>query len=220
MSIKPGSSILNFTSNSGNGSVYIDELSYTELFQNFDRLEYSNRRLREAPTTTGALPLIVTGFGNQPIQLLTTCTGDVPRPLGPDDANIAAIKQRWNIFRFTIKGAINNQSVVDILYNLNLNHLIRLNAFDLYLGELSMDLSITYLETVLQPLTFALLTTTDLTLSGPVLDTTYSNLLLSEFSAIAEYEAPISGSAGSTVLYSFTATIESRTLNAQGPLGT
>lgn len=216
MPIKPDAALITTSA----GTVYVDEVSYTEALQNFDRLEYSNARLRSAPTLTGATPLIVQGFGNQPIQLLTTCTGDLPRPLGPDDANIGNIKKRWDIKRWTLKGNINTYATVNSLYTTHVAHLKLLNGFDLYLGELNMELSINYLQNTLQPITFANLTTTSFTMSGNVLGGSYSNLLISQFDAIAEYEAALpDGSGNSTVLYSFTATIENRVLDTQGPIG-
>lgn len=222
MPIRPQESVIayaNSLSPTVSGLLYIDELTVSEVFQNFDRLEFSNVKLREAPTATGAKPLIVQAFGNQPIQLLTTCTGDVPRPLGPDDSNISLIKQRWNITRYTLRGAANTYTDVFNLMNVHQSHLVHLNAFDLYLGELSMDLSIGYITGTLQELTFSNITTTGFALAGNVLGGTLTNLLISSFDADAMYDSPLNdGSGNSTVLYGFTATIENRTLNVQGPL--
>lgn len=219
MPLLPPESAITYSGGTGSGTVYVNEVTLTEAYQNFDRLEFSNAKLRDAPTSTGAKAMIVPAFGNQPIQLLTTCTGDVPRPLGPDDSNIANIKKRWNIQRFTIRGAANNFTDVGNLLNTFQTHLVLLNGFDLYLGELSMDLSITYITTTLQALTFSGITGTGFTIAGKALGGTYNNMLITAFEGDAMYEAPLNdGSGNSTVLYGFTATIENRTLNSQGPV--
>lgn len=214
--IKPGSSPITYSSSAGSGTIYVDSIEKTIVFQNFDRLEFSNRKLQEALTTTGSRALIVEGFGGQPIQLLTTCTSDVPRPLSPDDNGVYQIKQRFNISRYTIKGACNQSTdISNFLQTLN-SHLILLNRFDLYLGELSMNLSINFLE-VLQTATFSFLTSTDLSLTSNIFGGAISNLLLTEFTQDVEYEAPNPGTGGgSQILSTFTATMENRTISAQG----
>ena len=223
MPIKPSATVLSYTSTGiGSGYLYVNEITGTNAVQPFQRLEFSNPKLRSAPTSTGALPLIVQSFGNQPIQLLTTCTGDVPRPLGPDDANISNIRQKFNITRWQIRGAAN--SVNDIqnqLQNTFYNHLALLNKFDTYLAELQMELSIGYLTTTLQALTFSYLTSTGLSLSGNALGfgtsgaTTINNLLMTAFEYGVEYEAPIPGTANSTVLQDFSMTVEQRTIASE-----
>lgn len=219
MAIRPDSSPISYSGNAGSGTIYVNSVKKTYIEQDFDRLEFSNKKLLEAPTTTGALPLIVQGFGNQPIQLLTTCTGDIPRSLSPDDANISAIKKRWNITRYSIEGGSNSYTDVNNLLNELEAHLTILNGFDLYLGELSMFLSINYLEGTLQPLTFSTLTSTDLSISGKALQGTISNLLLTEFTWDCDYESPTPGNPStSQTLYSFSATFENRVLNSAGPL--
>ena len=219
MPIKPGSSPIifnNTTSPVASGTIYVDSVDYTEVFQNFDRLENSNPRLRAAPTLTGALPMIQQAFGNQPIQFLTVCTGDRARPLGPDDANIAAIKQRFNIIRYTIKGAVNATTPVNNLFSIFQTHLGLLDQFDLYLQVLQMEISIGYLEDNLQPYNFTYLTTTGLSLTSNIFGGTISNLLLTEFTPGVAYEAPIPGSPGSSqVLVDFTATFENRTVSSR-----
>jgi hypothetical protein len=220
MAIKPGSTPIAYNSvGVGSGIVYCDEIMMTTALQNYDRSEFSAPRLRSAPTSTGALPLIVQAFGNQPVQLVTTCTGDAPRPLGPDDSNITAIKQRFGIQRFTLKGIGTVTDIQNHLMNTFATHLGLLNKFDLYLAELQMELSITYLES-LQSQTFSYLTSTGLSLSGNALGssapTTLNNLLMTALEMDVMYEAPTPGSSTSQILQGFTMTVEQRVISAQG----
>jgi hypothetical protein len=220
MPIKPGNTPITYSSSNGSGILYVNTCGLTEVFQNFDRLEYSYKRLRDAPTDSGALPLIVTAFGNQPIQLLTTCTGDVPRPLTPDNVNnnIDNIKKRWNILRYTITGGCNTFTDVENLRAQLEEDLTTLNGFDLYLAELNMDVSVTYLE-ALQALTFSNIITTNLSLTSNLFDGTISNLLLTEFTWDAEYESTNAASVGGyTTLYGFSATLQNFTYATQGPI--
>lgn len=219
MPIKPGSSPISFTvvTSGVSGTLYCNDISFTRVIQNFDRTEFSNARLRAAPTTTGATPLIVPAFGNQPVQLLTTCTDDVPRPLTPDDDNIANIKQRFNIIRYVIQGAVSAGADVSNLYTVWADHIIRLNRFDLHLAKLQMDLSIDYI-TGMQGADFNYLTSTGLTFTGNALGgTPLTNMLITDYVIGVEYEARLpDGSGNSTVLYDFQLTIENRTITPQG----
>src|SRR5690242_8519248 len=101
MPILPRESLVTVISSGASSTLYADEVQYTFVTEPFDRVEFSNEKLRAAKTSNGAVPLIVTTFGGLPIQLGIVCTGDSPRPLTPDDANAANIKQRFNIDRFT-----------------------------------------------------------------------------------------------------------------------
>jgi hypothetical protein len=194
----------------------VDELSYTFLRQNFDRLEFSNVKLKEAPTSTGALPLIVTAFGGQLIQLASTCTNDSPRPLGPDDANIGNIKQCFNITRYTLRGAANTETDIGNLFQIWNYHCDLLNAFDLYLQELNMFVSYSFLVDTLQPLDFSYLTTTGVSMAGPALFQTENNLLISSFTGGVIYESQVPGGSNSTVLQDFEMVIENRVISSQG----
>jgi hypothetical protein len=197
--------------------MYCNDIQIVRALQNFDRTEFSNEKLRSAPTTTGATPLITTGFGNQPIQLLTTCTGDVARPLGPDDANIPLIKQRFNILRYEISGSANKLVDMIALYQMWADHAVRLNRFDLYLGEQNMNLSITHLTNVLQAQTFSYLTSTGLSLSGNAISGTVTNMLITNLQQGVEYEVPLTdGSGNSLILQDFKLTIENRVVTSQG----
>ena len=219
MPIRPGSSPLIYNSTVSptcSGTIYVDAIDYTEVFQNFDRLEYSNPKLREAHTSTGATPLIVQTFGNQPFQLLTTCTGDVPRPLGPDDTNIAFIKQRFNILRYTIKGAANVNTDVNNLFAVFQAHLQLLDQFALYLEELQMELSIGYLENNLQPYNFAYLINPTFSMTGNAIGGFVNYLIISEFAPSVAYEALLpDGSGDSAVFMDFSMIVNNYTVSSR-----
>jgi len=215
MAIRPGSTQISLIISGGTATLYADEITYTRDILDFDRLEFSNAKLRDAPTTTGAKPIILEAFGGQPIQLATTCTNDVIRPLGPDDNNISSIKQRFNIQRFTIKGAPSTTANTDLVYTQALTDQNLLNTFGLYQDELNMELSITYLES-LQSQTFSYLTTTSTSLTGPAINGTISNLLITEYTPDVAYEYQVAGGSTSVVARAFTLTLEQRTLTSRG----
>ena len=223
MAVKPGSTpitFINTVSPTVSGVLYCDDVSFTRTLQNFSRVEFDHAKLRTAPTTTGATPLIVQGFGNKPIQLLTTCTGDIPRPLTPMDSDYTSELQRFNINRYTITGAANPDTTIAALFSIWSDHAIRLNRFDMYLNVVNLEMSIDFLQNTLQPLTFSYLTSTNLTLSGPALSGSLTNMLITALDIGVEYEAPNISDSGatSTVLQSFTMTVENRTISSQGPL--
>lgn len=215
--VAPLGSILNFSWNGGanTAEIRIDDISTTFEVDEFARDEFNNDRLKAAPTTTGALPSIQQSWSNQPIQTSSSCSGDVPRPLGPNDSNVDAIKQKFNAISWDIKASPNLSSPVNSLYNLYTNHRQLLSKFKLHLEEASsMNLSITYLLG-LQSETFSYLTSTGLSMTGRAIDgQTYTDLLITSFSAITDYEVSQKGG-GYLVLKSFNMKIEKRAIFAQ-----
>lgn len=191
-------------------SLYADTVEREFIIEKFDRLENSNVKRREAPTTTGAKPLLGTTFGGKPIQLASTCTGDVIRPLGPDDDNINTIKRRFNITRYTIAGAPSYATQVDAIHALAIVHAQKLDRFDLHLEKLQMELSITKIET-LRSETFSFLLTTGLNLTGISIGGTLTSALIYRFTSSPAYLISSSGA----LVKDWTAVVDIRTDTAR-----
>lgn len=226
MPLLPQGAPLTFTqtanSYAGNFAVtlYVNEIKFETVTQAFDRPEFSNTRLRTAPTSTGAQPIIVTSFGNQPMQLAVTCTGDSPRPLVPDDANLNAIKQRFDIERFIIKGAPTLASDVDQLFGIQRTHKSLLAKFDAHLAIAgSSEVSYAYIVSTLQAENFAYLTNTGLVMSSPCLGgTDYGNCLLVSFQEDIAY-AVDNPDTSVTILKTFDLVVEHRTIQTAQNVG-
>lgn len=133
----------------------------------FDRLEFSNEKLRQAKNTNGSVPQYFQLFGGQVAQVQTSCNSGVQsRPLGPDDANIDNIKRRFDISRYKLSGFESYDSSVDNIHRIAIDHKILLNRFQAHLSIVqSLDLSYTQLITM-QGISFSYLTTTDVAMYG------------------------------------------------------
>ena len=188
----PSGALLTFTGSGAPISLFADSIDYDFVVEPFERLEFSNPKLRAAPTAIGSLPLIVTSFGGIPIQLASTCTGDVPRPLNPDDNNINSIKQQFNIDRYTIAGAPSLGSQVDLLYSISQDHLRRLSTFQLHIEMASMELSYPALLN-LQTQTYGYLTNTGLTVTSNALGGIVPRVLIQSFSPGVAYTTTSAG---------------------------
>lgn len=188
----PSGALLSFTGSGAAISLYADSIDYDFVVEPFERQEFSNPKLRSAPTASGALPMIVTSFGGKPIQLASTCTGDSPRPLNPDDSNINSIKQQFNIHRYTIAGAPSLGSQVDRLYTISQDHLKRLGTFQLHLEKASMELSYPVLI-LMQNVTFSYLTSPGLSVTSTALDGTIPRVLIQSFSPGVAYTTTSTG---------------------------
>lgn len=188
----PSGALLTFTGSGAAIHLYAAEIDYDFVVEPFERLEFSNAKLRSAPTASGALPMIVTSFGNKPIQLASTCTGDTPRPLNPDDSNINSIKQQFNIHRYTVSGAPSLGSEVDRLYTVSQDHLKRLGTFQLHLEKASMELSYPALI-ALQSQAFNYLTSPGLSVASTALDGTVPRVLIQSFSPGVAYTTTSAG---------------------------
>lgn len=189
-------------------SVYVDTVEYEFVVEPFDRVEYSNPKLRSAPTSSGAQPMIVNTFGNKPIQLASSCTGDSARPLIPDDSNINSIKQQFNIDRYTISGSPSVAAQVDALYTVAKAHIKLLSKFQLHLEKANMELSYTALV-AMQSETFSYLTSTGLDMTGASLGGTVSDVLITKFSPGVAYLISSSGS----MIKDWSMTVEVRTIS-------
>lgn len=205
MALSPRGSVIVFTIPA---SVYVDSVEYEFITEPFERQEYSNPKLRTAPTSSGATPMIVQTFGNKPIQLASACTGDSARPLIPDDANVNSIKQQFNIDRYTISGSPTPASAVDALYTAAKAHIKLLSKFQLHIEKASMELSYTALV-AMQSETFSYLTSTGLDVAGASLGGTIEDILITRFSPGVAFLTSSSGS----VIKDWSMTFEVRTIS-------
>lgn len=210
--MKPGASPITVSYSGGSASLYADDVLYTFVTEPFDRPEFSNEKLKAAPTTSGALPTIVYSFANTPLQLAASCAGDVPRPLNPDDSNIDSIKWRFDIQRYTIKGAPSAAAEVDKLFTQAAIGIKLLAKFQAHLATANMPVSYTKLVS-LQGDSFTYLTSTGVSLSGDSIGGTASNMLITECIPDVAYEVTTSGG-GKLLLKSFSLVIENRIINA------
>lgn len=145
MPIRPKGSLLYFPSLGIN--LVVDSCSYTLETEPFDRIEFSNDKLRAAKTDTGAKAIFVEVYGGQQIQFTTTCVGNTPVTPYPDDANIDNIKKRWDIKRYNIIGSTSLDSYVNILSYTAATHKGLLAKFQAHLATASgLDISVTELE--------------------------------------------------------------------------
>lgn len=213
MAIAPNESLVTFILAGASSILYVDEVGYSFVNEPFDRVEFSNDKLRAATTAAGATPLIQTNWTGQRIQLGIVCTGDSPRPLNSDDSNASNIKQRFNIERFTLNGAVSLASEVDEVRIIAEAHQKLLSKFQYHIAKGGMDIS--YLGLVaMQAETFSYLTSTGLTVTGPAIGTG-TNMLLSSFSTDVAYEVSLPTS-GSLVLQKWSAVVESRSITSLG----
>ena len=206
----PAGSLITFVNSGASSLLYADRVEREFLTEKFDRLEYSNAKLREAPTASGAKPIIVTTFGNKPIQLASTCTGDAARPLGPDDSNISNIKKRFNTTRYTITGSASLASSVDAVNTIYQTHAGYLDRFDLHLEKAQMELSYGALVN-LQSQNFSFLLSTGLSAVGVSIGGTLSDAIIVKYSSSPEFLITSSGAIAKT----WSMTLDIRTVTAR-----
>lgn len=207
MAITPKESQLTFILSGASSVVYADEIQYAFVTEPFDRIEFSNEKLRSATTTTGASPIIVNNWTGQRVQMGTICTADEPRPLTPDDANVDNIKRRWNIDRFTISGGVSLATQLDDITTIAIAHQKLLAKFNQHIAKGSMDISYTALK-AMQLISLNYLSTTGLTVTGPALGTA-NNVLIASWNTDVAYEVLLPGGS-SLVLQKWSAVLEVR----------
>jgi hypothetical protein len=217
MPIRPRGSLVVFTNGVDSYDVYVNEATREYDILDFDRLEFSNVKLRQAPNAAGGRPVIVNNIAGIPIQFLYGCASDEPRPLVPDDANLASIKQRFKIIRWKIKTDIMDYAFMDFLDGYNQAHKIDIDNFHFTLEVISSnELSYGELIGLQSGVSFNSLTTTPLSMSGNCLGSaiTPNNLLVRELSFGPEIE--VTTAAGSNLmLRSADITLEQWTLSSR-----
>lgn len=209
-------SAITFSTPSSTSSVFVEEVTLQAVYEPFTRSEFDVSKLRQAPTDNGSIPIIGQGIGGKPIQLGSACTGDTARPLGPNSlANTQNILQRFNIQRFTIKGAASYASEVFKLKAIADAHLRLLQQFD-YHVQVANSLEVSYNSLIaLQSETFSYLTTTGLTMSGIPVGGTYSNCLISQFEEGVLYTSEAMGVPSNEMIKEFSITVDLRTITSQ-----
>lgn len=202
MAIKPGGSTLTINGN----SVIVDDVVVSQEHQLFQRLEYSNNRIRTAKNSDGSSPIFIPLLGGRIVQLAATCGGSQSiRPLSPDSAD--SILKRFNITKYTLRGGSSLAINVNNLVTLAAAHQKLLARFEAHIQKAQMDISYTDLI-ALQAETFSYLTASGISMSGNALQGTVTNILVTQFTAPVEYEVPTPA----TVLKSWSAVIETRTI--------
>lgn len=190
--VAPRGSLITISGSGGPYQLYVNTAESEYIIEPFDRPEFSNAKLREAPTANGAKPLIVTSFGGKPIQLASTCTGDSPRPLNPDDDNINSIKQQFKIDRYTLTGVESLNSDVNGVNTIYKEHAGRINRFNFHQEKVGMELSYPALIN-LQSQSFWWLTNTGVIISGTCLGGSLTNCLIISFNPEVAYIYTSSG---------------------------
>lgn len=146
-------------------TVIADSVSYSFESEFFDRVEFSNERLRNAKNTDGSKPVFYDMFGGKVLQLSTSCgSANTVRPVTPDDANIDNIKKRWDIKRYKLSG-ISLDADINLIYQTGQAHKILLDRFLAHQAQAQMDISYTALV-AMQSETFSYLTTTSFAMYG------------------------------------------------------
>lgn len=144
----------------------VREVKYTFDVEFFERVEFSNEKLRAAKNVDGSKSIFIDLFGGKVVQFASTCnTYNTVRPIGPDDANVDDIKKRWDIRKYSLSGDVNNTGSVQTLQAYHQVHKTYLTRFQAHIQQSGMDLSYTALV-ALQAETFSYLTSTGLSIYG------------------------------------------------------
>lgn len=212
MSINPAGATLVIAG----ATLIVDTLSESYTFEPFDRLEFSNEKLRNAKTLCGEKRLLGETASGKPYQIVFDCMSDKTAvPLGPNsDTTFAQMKQKWKIRRWQATGAISENSNVSTLLTTAASHQVLLGNFQYYLARASGDIPYASLV-ALQSETFTYLTATGVSASGTALGGTISNVLITSATGNTELVIP-TNSAGTTHDYyrSWSVTFEQRTLHS------
>ena len=221
--IKPIGSVLTLVASASsiNVDLFVDSVNIGFATEAFQRQEWSNNRRNSAKNTQGATAMIMTAFGNIPVQVSSTCQGGFPvLDLTPDDDNIDRIRQQFNITRFSIQGASSLAVNVDQAQLIANDHKERLARFQKYLGELGMDISVDRIDELRQE-TFSYLTSTSASLAGNSLITQtnsvgyFNQILIVDFVQDVEYESKRADGTKQLVK-SWSGTFEVRTITVEG----
>ena len=186
----PEGSTLIVTNGLSSATVIVGDISYTTLYQPFDRIEFDNNKLRDARAATGERRIIIEMLGGKPAQILTTCVSDTAVPLVPNSNTVFNnMAQRFDIIRWTVTGAISDADDVNYLYSIAEAHQALLAQFDAHIKQGSSDTSYEILIT-LQSENFSYLTTTGITAAGSCLESTVSNVLLTNIVVNNSFSIP------------------------------
>lgn len=211
--MQPEGATLIISTGLSSSTVIVGDISYTNVYQPFDRMEFDNTRLREARAATGERRIIIELLGGKPAQILTSCADDTAVPLIPNSTTtFNLVAQRFNINRYSITGAISTAANVNLLYSLASSHQKLLAKFDAYLKRSTGDISYADLVT-LQSETFNYLTTTGISASGTCLESTVNNILITSINVDNSFSIPMFNG-GNEFYKNYSITFESRTLSS------
>ncbi len=212
MAILPGSSLLTFTFGSSSFDTYVDEVSLQYTIETFIRSEFLHERLREVPLTDGTLPIVNRNIANTPHQQILSCSADFARPLGPTTlSNFNSAHQRFNIQRYSIKGAPTLSTNLVQLAVKAFAHRKLLNNFEYHLAKSNGDIGRSNLVS-LQDETFSYLTNTSVNMTGASVGGTVSNILIIDFSTSVAYEAT---DGSGEIIQEWNMTADFRTIESQ-----
>lgn len=214
MPILPGFSPLTFTISGSSHTTYVDEVSLAFSVEPFIRQEFTSEKLRSAPLSDGTHSIVEPNIAGTPHQFIFSFTGDSARPLGPTTlANLNNAYQRFNIARYTLRGAPTDAASLNALQVVSLAHAKLLNNFEYHITKGSVEIN--YANVVaLQSETFSYLTSTNTSMSGDSLGQTVSNILITQFSIGVAYEVTESSGA-KTLMYDWNMTAEVRSIESQ-----
>lgn len=200
---------------SGTASLIVSDLSYSSTFEPFDRLEFDNDKLRDARTATGERRIIIELLGGKAAQITTTCIDNTAVPLVPNsDSVFNLVARKFQILRITVTGAISNAADVNTLYTMNDAHQELLAQFQAHQKRAGGDTAYSDLIT-LQSDSLSYLTTTGVSAAGSSLESTISDVLITNIVVNNAFSIPNS-LGGNTFYKTFTLTLEKRSIESLG----
>lgn len=196
-------------------TLIVEALTCQTLYEPFDRLEFNFAKLRDVKvTTTGEKRLIGENLTGKPFQIVYGCSDQTAVQLIPlTEAAFDQVKRRFKIKRFNITGAFSSASAVNSLFTLASTHQNFLAEFQGYQARAGGDIGYSDLV-ALQSQTFNYLTTTGVSMSGTALDTSETNMLITQMSAETVLSIPTSTPGVNEFYKTFNITIENRTIQA------
>lgn len=165
---------------SSSSTLYVKEISFETDSTAFTRSEFDKRTLKEAPESTGAMPMFAQNLPGFPVQIIyggyTTA-----RDLTPNNStNLAFMEEKLFYNRYTLTGSTSLSSDTSLVYSWAAQHRQKQDKYDAFLKYTGDGISYQDLITQ-QAETFSYLTSTGLSLVGSTLGN-LSNLLIRSFS--------------------------------------
>lgn len=166
-----------------NATLYVSDIQRSYSFQDFKRVEMSNRRYwNSIDSVSNAEPTIVKSAANSQIQIgiESPCGFSFSLDLGPEDDNLANMFQRINSTTLEITGSPSSPTSVSSIESVADEHKRRKDQFEYYLSVRDEAISYQLLQQ-LAGQNFNYLTTTGLTLNDPFEFGTVTNCLIKDF---------------------------------------
>ena len=193
--------------------VIVDSLNYTPTFEQLLRSEFDNGKQKAAPNICGQVPILGSNLFGRPYQVDSDCAELNARPLGPNsDTNFNRIAKKFKIKRVNVQGAVSESADIAALYLIAENHQVKLAKFQKYVARLADNLPYDSLI-ALQSESFSYLTTTGVTVVGTAIDTTDTNILITNFTVDNQFSIPTNAAGTNREFYkSYSLTYEMRVL--------